>query len=315
MRDRLTIPLLLPLLGVGAILLTIFSFGYLLIEVTEVGRDAWVVGIVVAAAILLIAAFINWQPSLRGWPLYALTAAPASVILAVGLFYLVRPAPSVEGGPEVAVIPPPGPIQQVATDNRFSNTSFTIEVNQQYQLTLENRGTALHNWVVRGVTNTNGQPIETQLLQGGQSETITFTIGQVGEYQFLCTVHPVEMVGRLNVVAEGTSASAGPGGGSAGGGSPGPGTIVSIATDNRFNPQNIVANANEPTTLSLENRGVQIHNLRVQNVTGTNGQPIQTRLLPGGQSETIQFTIAQPGSYPYICDVHPTEMRGTLTVR
>ncbi len=313
MRDRLGIPLLLPILTVGAILLSIFSFGYVLLQVQE-SREAWPVAIAVAAAILVIAAFVNSQPTIRGWPLYALTAVPASVILALGLFYLVRPGPETEGGPAVAAIAAPGPLEEVATDNRFSVTSYTIFANQQYTLDFRNSGSALHNWALKGVTGADGRPIQTSLLQGGGSESISFTIAQPGSYQFICDVHPVEMVGTLRVVEE--TAAAGPAGGAGGAGTAGgPGRIVQVATDNRWALTQLNANANESTSLTLENRGTALHNLSIKGVTGANGQPITTTLLPGGRSETIQFTIAQAGTYDFICDVHPVEMRGRLTVR
>jgi len=304
------IPILLPVLAVGAILLTIFSFGYVLLRVQEEGTDAWPVAIAVAAAILLIASFLNAQRTVRGVPLYALTALPAAVVLSIGLFYLIQPAPETGAGEAAGdVIAPPGPLVQVATDNRFSENEYTIVANQQYTMNFSNNGTALHNWQVQ---NAPGGEVGTNLLPGGQSETIQFTIAQPGSYPFLCTVHPVEMRGALTVVAEGTATAGATGGG---GGQNGPGTIVSVATDNRFSSNQLAANANEQTSLTLRNQGSALHNLRVQNVRGADGQDIVTRLLPGGQSETIQFTIAQAGSYPFICDVHPVEMRGTLTVR
>ncbi|MGD9893216.1 MAG: cupredoxin domain-containing protein, partial [Dehalococcoidia bacterium] len=268
---------------------------------------------------LLIAAFINSQPSVRGVPLYLITALPAAVILAVGLYYFVRPAP--EGaaeGPVAAVIAPPGPLEEIATDNRFSQTEFTIVAGQQYTMNFSNQGSAIHNWAVKGVQSADGQPIQTQLLPGGQSESINFTIAEPGEYQFLCDVHPTEMVGALVVVSEeeaGASAGAAGNAGGSGGGNPGPGTIVSIATDNKFAPTQYNARAGEQTSLTLENRGSAIHNFHIQNVMGADGQPIAAPLLPAGQSETIQFTIAEPGTYNVICDVHPTEMTAKLTVQ
>ena len=309
MRDRLALPFLLPIMAIGTILLAIFSFGYVLLEVQET-RPAWPVAIVVAGVILLIASLLAVRPNLRGWPVYTFTALPAAVILATGLFFLIRPAPGGEGEAVVA-IPPPGPLDEIATDNRFSVNSFTIVANQQYTLNLTNQGAALHNWHLRGVAGPDGRDVQTRLLSGGQSETIQFTVPQPGTYDFLCDVHPVEMVGRLTVVEEGAATAAG---GAAGGGSPGPGKIVSIATDNKFSPVDLVANANETTSLTLENRGTQLHNWHLR-APDTDGKEPQTKLLPGGQSETIQFRIVTPGTYDYLCDVHPVEMKGRLTVR
>jgi len=317
MRDRLFVPVLLPLLAAGGILLTIFSFGYVLLQVQET-RAAWPVAIIVAGSILLIAALVAGQPNLRGWPLYALTALPASVILGLGLFYLIQPAPetSGEGGLVEAAVAPPGPLNEIATDNKFATTAWTIVAGQQYTFTLANQGVALHNWQVNGVQNSNGQPIATKLLPGGQSETIEFTIPQAGSFDFLCQVHPTEMQGKLTVVAEGAATGGtGAAAGSGGAGSPGPGSITQVTTDNKFSQTQLNANANEQTSLTLDNRGSAIHNWHVTGVNGSDGKPIQTTLLPGGKSETIQFTIATAGTYNFLCDVHPTEMTGKVTVK
>jgi len=45
------------------------------------------------------------------------------------------------------------------------------------------------------------------------------------------------------------------------------------------------------------------------------GKDIKTSLLDAGKSESLTFTITKPGNYNFQCDVHPTEMMGTLTVQ
>jgi plastocyanin len=314
MRDRLTLPLLLPVLTVGVILLTIFSFGHLLLQIQET-RQAWPVAIVVAGLILLIASVIANRPTAQGWPVYIITALPAAVLLGIGMFYLFRaPAGKPQEAAAAAAIAPPGPITEIATDNKFSQTRLTVIAGQQYTLTLTNQGQSIHNWNLKGVTGPNGQEFKTNLLQPGQSETIQFTVPQPGEYQFICDVHPTEMVGRLTAVAEGGATTAAAGA-PAGAGSPGPGSITQVATDNKFSQTQLFANANERTSFTLQNRGSAIHNWHVLGATNPDGSPITTKLLTGGQSETITFTIAQPGTYDFLCDVHPVEMRGKLTVR
>jgi plastocyanin len=105
----------------------------------------------------------------------------------------------------VVATPPPTPSEFkqnwtiVATDNKFDIGAIGINANQPATVTLQNRGAAIHNWAVQGVQSTTGQPIETQLLPGGQSQTIMFTVAMPGTYRFLCTVHPTEMVGSLVV--------------------------------------------------------------------------------------------------------------------
>ncbi len=88
-----------------------------------------------------------------------------------------------------------------------------------------------------------------------------------------------------------------------------------VGTDNRFSLTRMGAPANQEVTVAFENRGAALHNWAVKGVKDTRGQDVATRLLPGGQSETIRFTIATPGTYQFICDVHPAEMKGQLVVQ
>jgi plastocyanin len=101
----------------------------------------------------------------------------------------------------------------------------------------------------------------------------------------------------------------------AGGGAAPTGAIVIVATDNQFDKTELTVRANQPVTLTLENRGQAIHNWHVLNVKDKDGKEITTNLLTGGQSQTITFVITQTGTFDYQCDVHPTEMRGKLTVQ
>lgn len=88
-------------------------------------------------------------------------------------------------------------------------------------------------------------------------------------------------------------------------------SITMIATDNKFDQTALTVPANQTITLRLENRGQAIHDWTVT----ISGREIRTRLLSGGQSDTITFTATQTGSYEFKCSVHPTEMRGILFVQ
>lgn len=86
-------------------------------------------------------------------------------------------------------------------------------------------------------------------------------------------------------------------------------------TDNRFSVRRMGAPVNAPVTVAVRNQGQALHNWHVLNVQSTNGQEITTPLLMAGQSQTVTFTIGQPGTYNFLCDVHPVEMRGTLVIQ
>jgi mono/diheme cytochrome c family protein len=112
-----------------------------------------------------------------------------------------------EATPPVAITPPPAATtwNVVAIDDRFVDQQsmpllgMTIPAGQEVTVTLANQGRNQHNWAVRNVKDTQGRDVKTQILNGGQSATIRFTIGQTGSYEFFCEVHPVAMRGRLFV--------------------------------------------------------------------------------------------------------------------
>lgn len=92
-----------------------------------------------------------------------------------------------------------------------------------------------------------------------------------------------------------------------------------IATDNKFNVTRMGAPVNQPVTVQFKNDGAALHNWHVQNVQGTNGQQViigpPPTFIAGGQGGSLTFTIATPGTYNFICDVHPVEMKGTFLVQ
>ena len=91
-------------------------------------------------------------------------------------------------------------------------------------------------------------------------------------------------------------------------------SITSIATDNKFDQGAYAVKAGQSITLTLENKGQALHNWRLAGAKGKDGKAITTQLLPGGKSEVITFAVDQAGTYDFICDVHPVEMKGKLTV-
>lgn len=90
-------------------------------------------------------------------------------------------------------------LTEIATDNKYSQTSFTVKANQDVALTLKNQGQAVHNWHLLDATDADGKEIKGALLDSGKSETIDFKITKPGTYHFQCDVHPTDMKGTLVV--------------------------------------------------------------------------------------------------------------------
>jgi plastocyanin len=93
-----------------------------------------------------------------------------------------------------------------------------------------------------------------------------------------------------------------PEGGGGGGG------IQIIATDNAFNTTELEAPAGEEATLELVNQGQSLHNWAIPE------QEVTTELIGGGQTTSVTFTL-EAGEYEFLCEVHPDDMQGTLSVQ
>jgi plastocyanin len=114
------------------------------------------------------------------------------------------------------------------------------------------------------------------------------------------------------------TASAGPTG------SVSPGGLEITMTDNHFDKSELTAAANTDVTIQLTNNGAAIHNLHIASASGTfsaafcttNGpEPCSDpNRLAGGSTGTLTFNLPA-GTYPYRCDFHTQEMKGTLTVQ
>jgi plastocyanin len=92
-------------------------------------------------------------------------------------------------------------------------------------------------------------------------------------------------------------------------------TLVETATDNKFGQTNLSIRAGEKYTLALRNAGQAVHNLRIENVKGSDGKDVAVPLVEPGKTASTTFSVSAPGTYQFVCDVHPAEMRGTLTVQ
>ena len=298
------------------------------------------------------------------------TAGPAGAAAA---------APVATGAAAVQATPAPSTsLTETTTDNKYSDTVFTIPAGQPVTITVTNKGQALHNFHVLNVQGADGKPVQTALVNPGSSTKFTFTITKPGTYQFHCDVHPTQMIGTLNVVGStaaaataaasvvaNNAATAAPASGAqpnpstgTGIGTPapsatpsegnvafpspsvkpaptktatptavptatptptpsGPVSLTETTTDNKFSTTSFTVNAGQQVTMTVKNDGQALHNWHVLNVKSTDGKDIVPTplLVPPGQTATVTFTISTPGTYKFQCDVHPTQMFGTLIVK
>ena len=91
------------------------------------------------------------------------------------------------------------------------------------------------------------------------------------------------------------------------------------ARDTVFVQKTLQAPANTPIEVDFENKGSQPHNVHFVKTDGgsdTLADGAKGEVITGpGASEKLTFTTPGPGTYYYICDVHPAQMKGVLTVQ
>jgi plastocyanin len=117
-----------------------------------------------------------------------------------------------------------------------------------------------------------------------------------------CGDDPEDSTDAQNPLLPRSSPDGGEGGGSGA-------TIV--AEDIAFDRTEITASAGETLVITFDNRDDGVpHNLHV---TGA-AVDEKTEIADGPTTQSLEVTLAEPGEYGFVCDVHPAEMTGTITV-
>ena len=92
-------------------------------------------------------------------------------------------------------------------------------------------------------------------------------------------------------------------------------TITVVGKDDFFEQREITIRNQESVQLLLRNEGRNAHNLHVVGVRDASGREPTTDIIFANQETRLTFSISQPGTYTYRCDVHPTDMTGRLIVQ
>jgi plastocyanin len=96
---------------------------------------------------------------------------------------------------------------------------------------------------------------------------------------------------------------------------PGAGTTLTLAGINStFDKEELEAPAGTITIVFDNRDGGVIHNIHFFRGDSARGESVgETDLEPGPVEQTLTMTL-EPGDYFYQCDVHPTTMKGSLSV-
>ncbi len=128
---------------------------------------------------------------------------------------------------------------------------------------------------------------------------------------------PWRVVGPIVAIA--MSIAAGPGQVAIAAGPSGspPATAIRVeAGDLWFAPDSIDADPGVRVSIELVNVGAQPHNIAFRFAGQAEGEVPDAvgAIVASGGSDVLTFDMPGPGSYQFVCDVHPLDMTGTLVV-
>ncbi len=303
-RDRLVLPILLPIgivLGVAAVL---YLFSRVLLSLTADAATA--TALIVAFSILVIATIAASRTVIRASTLASMVGAIAGVSLLAGGIALVAVG-STGGGPGGGG--PAVTLPLVAKNVAFDTTSLTAPADKPFAIAFDNQDSGVqHDVQIFDNEARSGTPVfDGKIITGVAKITYDVQALSAGTYYFHCVVHPTTMKGTLEV----KPAPAGGGGTPAGGGGA---TVTVIAQNLQFDTSTIDLPGNAPSTIHFENDdpGVQ-HNLAIFTDSSLSDRLFTGALVTGPGVADYQILPLAPGSYYFHCDVHPT-MNGKVSV-
>ncbi len=330
-RNRLLLPLLLPI-GILALMgLVLFAFSRVLLSVASGAATA--VAVVVAATILGGAAYAASRPKVRGRTIGALVGGVVGVAMVAGGIAIVAIGPeiTVAKGGENAV----ASIKAVPTI-KFSTDHLSLPAGQQISFTFDNTDTTVpHNFDLFSDSGYTKSIAKTDIVTGPATATTTIPALKPGTYYFHCDVHPTQMFGTVTVgggaspspspsggggspsptATPSASPSASPrGGGGGGGGGTAAASIQAVPTI-RFSTTTLSLPAGKTISFTFDNTDTGIpHSFDLFSDSGYTQSIAKTDIVTGPATATTTIPALEAGTYYFHCDVHPTQMFGTVTV-
>jgi plastocyanin len=303
-RDRLVLPILLPVGILVVILVALFGFSRILLSISH--NAATVTALAVAMAIVVVSAVVAARRYVRPSSLAGLVGAVTGVAMIAGGLALATAGTEGEGG-EAGV---GTSVQIVAVNIAFQQTSITVPAGEPFQIVFDNQDAGVqHNVQIFDNPDFAGTPVFAgDIITGPAQITYDVPALEPGTYPFDCVVHP-NMQGTIEAVEGG--GEGGGEGGAAGAGGP---TIAVAAQDIAFDTDTIELPADTPATIAFDNRdaGVQ-HNIAIYEDETLSTVLFQGELITGPATVEYQIPPLPEGEYYFHCDVHPN-MKGTVIV-
>jgi plastocyanin len=299
-------PIAYPLLAVAFGGALVWSFSRVLLAVNK--DQAVAIAILMALNILVGAALIAYGSRVRRRP-----AAMPFLILAglavIGVGLLANfaygdrgPEKKEAGGPA----PKPETVSVTAQGTKFLETQLTFTAAANVTIRFDNKdATVQHNIAIfKGADATGPVVFRGAIETGPKVVEYTLRAPPPGTYFFHCDVHPTQMTGTITVKPPTGGPSAGA-----------PTTVT--AQNTAFDPTTVkLTPTGGKVTIHFDNKDATVqHNIAVFKGTDATGDLIfRGDLVTGPATKDYTFDAPPPGTYFFHCDVHPTQMTGTITV-
>jgi len=296
-RDRVVLPILLPIVMLLVIAAVLFGFSRILLSLTADAATA--IALIVALSILVVAAVVASRSVVRASSLVSMLGAVAGVALLAGGIALIAVGAGGEqeggGGPAVT-------ISLIAKDIAFDKTKLSAPAGKPFAIDFDNQDAGIqHDVQIFDNEGFTGTPLlNGEIVTGPAKVTYEAPPLEPGTYFFHCSVHPAQMNGTI-------LATAGPPGG-------GGARVTVTAQGLQFDTDRIELPA-APSTIHFENDdpGIQ-HNIAIFTDSSLGTNLFRGEIVTGPATVDYAIPALDPGSYYFHCDVHPT-MSGTVVVK
>lgn len=298
LRDRLVMPILLPLAIVVVIAAALYGFSRILLSITPTA--ATVTAIVVASGVVVTASLAAGRKQVRLSTLGGMLGVTAGVAMLAGGIAL-----AVTGGAEEEPGGGERPVVAIAAFNiAFEPTNVTVPAGEAFTIRFHNQDANIqHNVEIFDDPEFGGTALFAgDLITGVREVDYQVDALEAGAYFFRCVVHP-PMTGEMQAVESGAG-EPGPGG---------PGGVTVVAQNIAFDTSTIELEP-VPTTITFENRdaGVQ-HNIAIYSDSSLADELFNGDLVTGPATVQYDVPALPPGELYFQCVVHPN-MSGTVVV-
>jgi len=297
-RDRVVLPILLPIIMLLVIAAVLFGFSRILLSLTKDAATA--IALIVALSILVVAAVVASRSVVRASSLASMLGAIAGVAMLAGGIALIAVGAGGEegggGGPTVT-------ISLTAKGIAFDKTTLSVPAGKPFAIAFDNQDAGIqHDVQIFDNESFTGTPLlNGEIVTGPAKVTYEAPALDPGTYYFHCSVHPTQMQGTIE------AAPATPGGG---------GTRITVAAQGlQFDTNRIELSAGAPSTIHFENNdpGIQ-HNIAIFTDSSLGTNLFRGEIVTGPAAVDYRIPPLDPGTYYFHCDVHPT-MSGSVVVK